>query len=81
MREPGDPQMGEAIKAAREAKGLTRAQMASEMGLNDQYIYQVESGRRKPTLETLWEMALYLEIDPHSLDERLMTRAKRKGPK
>jgi transcriptional regulator with XRE-family HTH domain len=81
MRESGDLQMGEAIKAAREAKGLTRAQMATDMGLNDQYIYQVESGRRKPTLETLWEIALFLEIDPHSLDERLMTRTKKKGPK
>lgn len=63
--------MGSVIRSAREAKKLTRREVGEALSLSDQYIYQIETGRRRPTLETLWEMAKLLEIDPHELDSRL----------
>jgi transcriptional regulator with XRE-family HTH domain len=71
MRKPGDRKMGDAIRAAREAKRLTRKEVSEALSLNDQYLYQVETGRRRPTLETLWEIAKYLGLNPHELDPRL----------
>lgn len=72
--------MGNMIQSAREARRLTRKDLATALNMSDQYVYQVESGRRVPTLETLWEFAIALEIDPNSLDHRLATRS-RKGAK
>ncbi len=67
--------MGSLLRAAREAKRLTRKELGEALSLGDQYLYQIETGRRRPTLETLWELAQYLDIDPHSLDPRLAPRS------
>ncbi len=72
--EDGGKTMGGMIQEAREARRLTRKELAVALSLSDQYIYQVESGRRVPTLETLWQIALELGLDPHSLDPRLASR-------
>lgn len=71
--------MGNLIRDARESRRLTRKQAAETLGLNEQYLYQVETGRRVPTLETLWEIAGAMGIDPHSLDSRLAPSRDRKG--
>ncbi len=73
--------MGEAIRAARVARGMTRKELGEAMSLSDQYIYQVETGRRQLALETLWDLACQLDLDPHALDPRLAHRkpGQRKG--
>lgn len=63
--------MGEKIRTAREARHLTRREVADALGISDQYLYQVETGRRHASLETLWALAGHLKIDPHQLDARL----------
>src|SRR4051812_48167163 len=74
MKQPGDRPMGSLIREAREAKRLSRREVGEALSLNDQYLYQVETGRRRPTLETLWELATFLGINPHDLDQRLAPR-------
>jgi transcriptional regulator with XRE-family HTH domain len=71
--------MGAVIQAAREAQRLTRREVAEALNISDQYLYQVETGRRAAALETLWEIALHLGIDPHTVDPRLASRPPRKS--
>jgi transcriptional regulator with XRE-family HTH domain len=78
-----DDTPGARLRAAREAAGLSQAAAAARMGgdVSAQYWSDVERGRRKPSLEWLWEAAQALGCDPHGLDERLQTsRGRRKRP-
>lgn len=46
----------------RKAKGLTQEQVAERSGLSQQYLSGLESGRRNPTLITLFEVATALGV-------------------
>jgi transcriptional regulator with XRE-family HTH domain len=76
--EQSDAEIGAKVRKAREAKGLTRAALASAVGLNQQYIYQIESGIRHARLEVLWDLATALDADPHSFDARLTPRSRKR---
>ena len=71
MSEEPSQSIGERIKAARVEQGLSRREVGEALSLNDQYLYQLESGRRAIPLEQVWSLACHLGIDPHSLDARL----------
>lgn len=78
---PGtEKSLGEKIREARESRRLSRREAAELTGLNDQYIYQVETSRRVPPLETLWDLATKLGIDPSDLDDRLASRESHAKP-
>ena len=65
------PTPTERLKAFRAAEGWTLRDMAARLGVSHQYIGQIESGDRQPSLEQLHRFAAALGIDPHDLDERL----------
>jgi len=46
----------------RNVRGLTQEQLAERCGLSQQYLSGLERGRRNPTIVTLYEIAVALEV-------------------
>lgn len=46
----------------RSERGLTQEQLAERCGLSQQYLSGLERGRRNPTIVTLYEIAVALEV-------------------
>lgn len=58
---------GQAVKAARDAAGLTQAEAASAMGVEAAHICRMERGNRLPTLPTMVRLARALGVPAMSL--------------
>jgi transcriptional regulator with XRE-family HTH domain len=59
--------LGENIKSAREASGLTQAELGKLIGVTGVAIMRYEKGLREPKLETLQKIASALKVDIYSL--------------
>ena len=46
----------------RKAAGLTQEELAERCGLSQQYLSRLESGKRNPTIVTLYELATALGV-------------------
>lgn len=55
--------VGKNVKRIREKKGLTQERLAEISGFSQQYISGIEQGRRNPTIITLYELAVSLEVN------------------
>lgn len=55
--------IGQRIKQAREAKGLTQEQLAEKVALSASHISVIERGIKTPKLETLVEILNILKVD------------------
>jgi transcriptional regulator with XRE-family HTH domain len=69
---PARTQTPRAIFAAnvgriREQRGLTQEQLGWSAGLHQTAVARIESGERKPTLETIFKLAYGLEVPPADL--------------
>ncbi|UJR82828.1 helix-turn-helix domain-containing protein [Sandaracinus amylolyticus] len=64
MQEPTSVRahLGAALRRAREAKGLTVSELARRSGIAKATLSELEAGRANPTLETLWALAVPLEV-------------------
>ncbi len=62
------PQMGERLRAARQARGLTLRELAQRLGVSPSMVSQIETGRASPSVSTLYAIANELDV---SLDELL----------
>jgi transcriptional regulator with XRE-family HTH domain len=60
--------MGERLRAARLARGLTLRDLAQRLGVSPSMISQIETGRASPSVSTLYAIANELDV---SLDELL----------
>lgn len=60
--------IGKRIKAARNAKGLTQAQLAEAVSLHEKHISRIESGKYLPTLENIIKIFKFLKIELCTLD-------------
>jgi transcriptional regulator with XRE-family HTH domain len=60
--------MGEALREARAARGLSLRELADRLGVSPSLISQIETGRANPSVSTLYAIAAELDI---SLDELL----------
>src|SRR6185436_4575987 len=54
--------VGESIKRAREARGLSLSDLARQSGTAKATLSALEAGRANPTLETLWALAAALQL-------------------
>lgn len=54
--------IGHIIRAARQARGLTLAEVGTALGVTRQYVYALESGRRNPGRKHLAELAEVLGL-------------------
>lgn len=50
-------QVGERIQEIRIAKNLTRDQLASKSGLSPKFLYEIETGRKGLSVESLFKIA------------------------
>ena len=54
--------VGSNVRRIREKKGLTQEKFAELSGFSQQYISDLEQGRRNPTIITLYELATALGV-------------------
>jgi transcriptional regulator with XRE-family HTH domain len=59
--------VGRNVRAVRQARGMTQEQLAEESGFSQQYISDLERGRRNPTIVTLHDLAQALGSTPIEL--------------
>lgn len=67
---PDYPQVGDAIRARRQALGLSLRDLAERLGVTPSLISQIERGRANPSVSTLYAIVAELEL---SLDDLLFT--------
>lgn len=53
---------GQAIKAARKAKGISRNQLADKMNIAPRYIASIENSGQHPSLQILYELVTLLDV-------------------
>jgi transcriptional regulator with XRE-family HTH domain len=68
--------MGDHLRSARRAHGLSLRELAERLGVSSSLISQVETGRAKPSVSTLYAIANELHV---SLDELLFNDPDRPG--
>jgi transcriptional regulator with XRE-family HTH domain len=68
--EPDYPEVGERLRAHRRARGLSLRALAERLGVSPSLISQIERGRARPSVSTLF--AICSELDA-SLDELLFS--------
>lgn len=59
--------VGRNVRAVRQAGGMTQEQLAERSGFSQQYISDLERGRRNPTIVSLYELAQALKSTPIEL--------------
>ena len=74
--QPGYSAMGDHLRAARRRRHLSLRDLAGRIGLSPSLISQVETGRARPSVSTLYAIANELDV---SLDELLFNDADRAG--
>lgn len=59
--------VGRNVARLRLEKGLTQERLAEESGFTQQYLSDLERGRRNPTVVTLYHLATALGVEPAAL--------------
>lgn len=59
--------VGRNIRRIRVARQMTQEQFSERSGFSQQYISDLERGRRNPTIVSLYELALALDTTPVEL--------------
>jgi transcriptional regulator with XRE-family HTH domain len=59
--------VGKNVRRLRTSRGMTQEQFADRSGFSQQYISDLERGRRNPTVVTLFELAQALDATPIQL--------------
>ena len=59
--------VGSNVRRLRIARGMTQEQYAERSGFSQQYISDLERGRRNPTVVSLFELAQALDATPTEL--------------
>jgi transcriptional regulator with XRE-family HTH domain len=59
--------VGRNVRRLRLAAGMTQEQYAERSGFSQQYISDLERGRRNPTVVSLFELAQPLAVSPDTL--------------
>lgn len=63
--------VGRVISEARQGKGITQEVLSGLADIGRTHLSAIERGERKPTLETLWRIALALDMHPSELVRRI----------
>jgi transcriptional regulator with XRE-family HTH domain len=71
------PPIGDRLRAERSARGLSLRELAERLKVSPSLISQIETGRARPSVSTLYAIAAELDI---SLDDLLFLDPDRPGP-
>ena len=58
--------LGQAIKAARKAKGISRNELANQMNIAPRYIASIENSGQHPSLQIFYELVTLLDVSVDS---------------
>lgn len=64
---PGGQTFAQRLRMVREARGLSRRELAERAGLSSSALSLLERGKRRPTYPTLRALAEALEVEPEDL--------------
>jgi transcriptional regulator with XRE-family HTH domain len=68
---PATAELGQRVRARREALGLSQEALAQQAGIHWTFLGQVERGRRNLSLHNLLKVAAGLGVDPAELVQGL----------
>jgi len=71
---------GARLRAAREAAGVSRRDLARRLDVAYPTLADIEADRKPISLDKIHEVAVAIGIDPHSIDERLASREPTRRP-
>ncbi|MBR0946839.1 helix-turn-helix domain-containing protein [Bradyrhizobium liaoningense] len=71
--------VGQNVKKVRLEKGLTQEQFSERSGFSQQYLSGLETGRRNPTVVTVYELAQALGVSYLDLLQPPATRARKRS--
>ena len=77
-RSSDHPPIGDRLRATRQERGLSLRELAERLGVSPSLISQVETGRARPSVSTLYAIASELNV---SLDELLFPDADLSRPR
>lgn len=66
----------EALKTARQTKGLNQAELGAKLGLPQSHLSNIERGGIDPRLSTVTEMARLLDLEPMLVPRQLVPAVK-----
>jgi transcriptional regulator with XRE-family HTH domain len=72
--------LGEELRKARMAAGMTQEQLAFAAGVDRTYISQLENNKRSPTLQFLFRLCDAINVPPAVIVGRVDKRRRRKSP-
>lgn len=63
--------VGEAIRKARKEKGLSQDVLSGFAGIARTHLTMIENGDKQPNFETIWKIAVALDMKPSELVARI----------
>ena len=63
--------VGKVIRKKREQKGMTQELLSGLAGIARTHLTMIENGTKQPNFETVWKIALALELKPSELGEEI----------
>jgi len=77
---PGSPEdrsiekfFGQVLQQLRKERGLSQEELGFESGYHRTYISQLERGKKSPSLQTIFQLAKALKVEPSEIVERVQT--------
>lgn len=67
--------VSQTVRELRREKGLTQDVLSGLAGIARTHLTMIENGSKQPNFETLWRLALALEIRPSELVARIERKA------
>jgi transcriptional regulator with XRE-family HTH domain len=71
-----DMNIGNRVQELRNARGISRRELAKRAALSEGGLYQIETGRREPSSQTTAALARALGVDPGVLFESPLVEAR-----
>ncbi|MBW2003721.1 MAG: helix-turn-helix transcriptional regulator [Deltaproteobacteria bacterium] len=79
---PGRPEnrpiekfFGKVLHQLRKERGLSQEELGFESGYHRTYISQLERGKKSPSLQTIFQLAKALKVEPSEIVERIQSFA------
>jgi transcriptional regulator with XRE-family HTH domain len=66
---------GQVLQQLRKERGLSQEELGFESGYHRTYISLLERGKKSPSLQTIFQLAKALKVEPSEIVERIQTLA------
>ena len=70
---PVEKSFGQVLRQLREEHGLSQEELGLESGYHRTYISLLERGQKNPSLQTIFQLAKALNVEPSEIVERVQT--------